>query len=352
MAALPPFALAPALIGGIDPIDYSTRAGQTLYNAAIAKLPYTFEGKASSLPAFLQAIRDRATSSGWLDIMQIGIGQEAAGNNILRNLLTQYGEITIEQVRNNAMLDYANLPVRNRQVSHQIYQCLRASVNDDVSERLVTETAAFYIGEEPDGPLLLMTLINVYFIKTNATPTQIRLKISDASLLIAELEYDIDKFNTTLNSYVQQLASSHGEHTEDLLAHLCKAYRLVPDAEFKTYILQRIDAHNDGTRVLTPLQLMDGAKGKYDTLNELHLWRASETNNDHLVALTAQLEMMDHNNEKLQDKLKAKIQRQKEGRKKGPKPTPKGDNDRWAWKKIPPKPGQSNTKKVDDKTYH
>lgn len=186
--------------------------------------------------------------------MQIGIGQDAAGNNILRNLLTQYGEITIAQVRNNAVLDYAGMDVRNRQISHQIYQCLRSSINDDVVERMVTETSQFYIGEEPDGPLFLMTLINVYFIKTNATPSTIRLKIADASILIAELEYDIDRFNTTLNSYVQQLAS-HGEHTEDLFAHLCKAYRLVPDAGFKTYILQRIDAHNDGTLVLTPLQL-------------------------------------------------------------------------------------------------
>ena len=58
MAAVP-FALATALVGGANPIDYSTHAGQALYASATAPLPYRFEGRESSVPAFLQAIRDR-----------------------------------------------------------------------------------------------------------------------------------------------------------------------------------------------------------------------------------------------------------------------------------------------------
>ena len=59
-----PFALSPALVGDNDPLDYSTRAGQHLYSSAIAQLPYTFTGKESSLPAFLQSIRDRSAQAG------------------------------------------------------------------------------------------------------------------------------------------------------------------------------------------------------------------------------------------------------------------------------------------------
>ena len=58
MAANAPFALAPALVGAGQPIDYLTRAGQALYTAATAALPYKFEGKNFSVITLLQAVRD------------------------------------------------------------------------------------------------------------------------------------------------------------------------------------------------------------------------------------------------------------------------------------------------------
>ena len=60
----PPFAPAPALVGAGNFIDYSTCAGQRLYTTARNPLPYTFTGQESSLPAFLQAIRDQASQAG------------------------------------------------------------------------------------------------------------------------------------------------------------------------------------------------------------------------------------------------------------------------------------------------
>ena len=267
-AAAPPFALAPALAGGGAPINYATRAGQAMYAQATEKLPYLFRGKQSSLPAFLQALCDCSQSAGWDDIFTITIGQDhAAGNDMERNLITQYGEITLNHVRNNATTDYIGAPVRNAQISHQIYQRIRKSITDEVSEHLVTESANFYVNDVPDGPSLIMTWINIYFVKTNATPTTLRLKIAEAHVLIVEHQYDIDTFNTELNSYIQQLAAN-GEATQDLFTHLTKAYKLVPDKAFQAYVRSKIDAHNDGTGAITTLQLMEFAKQKYDELLE------------------------------------------------------------------------------------
>ena len=100
MAAVPPFALARALVGAGQPMDYSTRAGQHLYATATTGLPYKLNGKETSLPAFLQAVRDRLAQSGWDDIFEITTD---AGP---RSLLVHYGEITIENVRAEALLDY------------------------------------------------------------------------------------------------------------------------------------------------------------------------------------------------------------------------------------------------------
>ena len=137
--AAPAFALAPALINPNQPLDYSTRAGQNLYASATAPLPYTFNGRESSLPAFLQAISNRSATAGWDNIFMITIGNDAAGAAIQRHLLTQYGEITIENVRNDAAVDYIGQQVRNAQISHQIHQCLTRSISAEVTERMVTE---------------------------------------------------------------------------------------------------------------------------------------------------------------------------------------------------------------------
>ena len=204
----------------------------------------------SSLPTFLEAIRDRSTQNGWSDIFTIKIGNDANNQLIERNLLTQYGEITLAQIRTDAANDYIGQPIHNAQVSQQIYQCLKKSITDDVAKRMVTESENYLVNNIPDGPSFLMTLIQVFFIKKEAQPTQLCLRIADAHLLITEHEYNIDSFNNALNMYVQQL-EANGQSTEDLFAHLTKAYQLVPDKRFNHYITNRIDQHNDGTRRMT-----------------------------------------------------------------------------------------------------
>jgi hypothetical protein len=335
-----PFALAPALLDQANPWDYSTREGQNIYKAATAPLPYLFEGRKSSLPAYLLAIRDRADQFGWHDILEITIGQDANNNNINRSLLTHYGEITLTQVRADA--DYIGTPSRNAQMSHQLYQCLQSSNNKEVADRMVTESENYIIDGTADGPAYLMTLIQTYFVHTEAKPTQLRLKISDAHLLIAEKEYNIDEFNTQINSYVNQL-SALGTTTQDLFAHLTKAYKLVPDKHFQTYMSNKIDAHDDGTARLTSNQLMEIAKAKYDDMVETNTWMLQDEQDKQLVALTAQLEQVELNNKDLKSKLAKRSKNRRQSN--------QSNNEKWKWKEVPPKSGQT-TKTFEGKVYN
>ena len=50
--------------------------------------------------------------------------------------------------------------------------------------------------------MIMRTLINIYFVKTNATPTILCLKIAVAHILIVEHQYNIDTFNMELNRYI------------------------------------------------------------------------------------------------------------------------------------------------------
>ena len=366
MAAQPPpnFALAPNLAGAGVPIDYSTRAGQALYSNATQELAYVFNGKDSSLPAFLQAIRDRVASCGWNDIFDITVAQDANGNDVFKNILTQHGEITLQQVRANAEADYIGAQNRNAQISHQVYQCLRKSIGPSVTERLVTETDKYFMGQPPhpvpDGPAFLFTIISIYSVTTKATPMQTRIKLSDAHNLMVELDYDVDKFNNEINSYIQQL-SSNGETSVDVFAHVSRAYKNVKDDEFKRYMNSVIDNHNDGTRTITYTGLMDKAKTKYEELKQEGIWLKRSHTEEDLVALTAQLDQVKLQNKQLASKLKkgqGYTPKNNNNNKKGGKPKAnpknkgKANNDnKWAWKEVKPKPGQTKIE-FEGKTYY
>ena len=340
-----PFALSPALVGENDPLDYSTRAGQHLYSSAIAQLPYTFTGKESSLPAFLQSIRDRSAQAGWDDIFSIMTATGA------KNLLTQYGEITLANVHEDAINDYIGQQVRNAQISHQIYQCLKRSITPDVAERMVTESDSYMVNNVADGPSFLMTLIQVYFVQTEALPSSLRLLIADAHNLIVTLDYDIDSFNTTINAYVQKLAAN-GHQTQDLFAHMIRAYKEVPDKHFQQYITNKVDNHFDNTNRLTLTRFMTLAKEKYDEMKEDNTWMKSSDNiQEQLVALTAQIEQMEQKNKQLHLKLKQKFQPNQSNRTLNAKSNKKV-NDKWAWKDKAPRKGDKTTKDFKGKTYH
>ena len=136
----------------------------------------------------------------------------------------------------------------------------------------------------------------MYSVRTTATSATVRTKISESHILIAELEYDVDSFSTLVESLVKKLAAN-GEHTEELFAHIARAYKNTPDAEFHPYITARIDSHNDGTRILSAKELMNKAKDKYGELLEKKAWMQQGKNEKQLVALTAQLQQVELKNQ-------------------------------------------------------
>ena len=66
----------------------------------------------------------------------------------------------------------------NDQLTQQMYECIKTSVSEEVRKRMVTERASYQFNGEPDGPSYLMTLIQVYFTKTEDTPNQIKREIN------------------------------------------------------------------------------------------------------------------------------------------------------------------------------
>ena len=95
----PAFALGPGRSHAILNYD-DPNAGATttkLYNKAISPLEEKFDGEADNLAVFLASIRNRACHFNWHHLITVPID-----DGTTQNLLTHYGQVSIENTRAHA----------------------------------------------------------------------------------------------------------------------------------------------------------------------------------------------------------------------------------------------------------
>ena len=159
--AAPPFALTPALV---DPgvIDYSTSDGKKLYAKATQSLyggtDEYYDGKGEKLSSFLFKLKTRAQEYGWMEggVFEIEVGDAAAPIQI--NMLTNYGTVTLEQVRAHA-LTYVNVANRAAQDSMMIFQCVMKSLTPECLNNVMNKVDKYTVNGIPSGPTLVRLLI-------------------------------------------------------------------------------------------------------------------------------------------------------------------------------------------------
>ncbi len=128
------FALSPALINN-DVIDNSTAKGVKLYKSNISKLPVKITASPEDLVLTLQEIHSRVESANWLAIMTIPVKNDANGAAVTRNLITEHGTITMEQLRAHN-LTHAETETRDAQNAVQMYLCLAESFTKEAKIKL------------------------------------------------------------------------------------------------------------------------------------------------------------------------------------------------------------------------
>ena len=160
----PTFTLSPALATrGI--IDYNTRSGERIYASATKELDVNkYDGEAQGLMAFLELLEDRAMNFGWdVSIMMIPIEGQAP-----KNLLTEYGTITLEQIRLHEE-SYLATQTREAQDSNLLYECIMNSISVECKAKLTIWKQEYRCQQHLSGNLLLKVLIRECHLDTNAT---------------------------------------------------------------------------------------------------------------------------------------------------------------------------------------
>jgi hypothetical protein len=224
-----------------------------------------------------------------------------------------------------------------------MYNCLRKSISDRVFAKVVKETSKYrYMinGEYLfDRPSYLVTLIELTYINTKANITAARDNLSSLTEYMESLpDSNIETFNEYVKEQLETLEAG-GETTTELITNLFKGYLRAKDDTFREWVRIKKLEYNDGTYNINPngADFMNAARKHYkDLLLAKELMKADERQQS-ILALQTEIEEV-----KAQA---ARAKRKNEGANK------RSSSSEWAWKKVPPRPGEPKTKKYKGKTY-
>jgi len=358
--AVPLFTLRPALHNNGN-IDYATVAVQKLYKQGIEKVQEElFDVEANGVHAFLNALADKAEVVGWSSILNIP-KDIAHPNNDLVDLTTNYGEISLVQVRAHAS-SYVATQTRQAQDSMMLYTCLMASLSKTGKNKITVYKHDYTVpvtgGTMTSGAALLKIIIRECHIDTRATVRQIRSKLMSLPSYLASINQDIPAFNRYVLDLLEQL-HARGETTHDLLANLFESYKSVTDKDFVALIKHKENQYDDGEDIDVH-RLMHIAQQKYKTMVGDKTWDVPTKEQEQIVALEAKLAALnkkpgkDKNNKKTKDSGKDGAGKKKKKKKKNGQTEGESKKFKIApWMtKAPKAANMKKPKKVDNVEYH
>ena len=349
IAALPPagggppppapvFALTPGLANPMQPWNYGTSEGLKIFTFASSKLQDTpYNGDVKGLKMFLIALGKRGESYGWNTTL-FNISNQEAGNPQDKNLLTQYGVLTLENCQAHATA-YIGNPNRAAQASVMCLNAITASVGPDLMMKLVNRQADYTLtpAQVMDGTCIVYTLISCVVIHTRATISVIRAQLQSLPALMKQHKSNITNFNADVDDKITSLRAVD-EGCQDLLSFLFAAYQTASDKEFREYIHDReVKWENNEIANMTVEDLMATAEGRYKVMVEKGVWSKPSREEADLMALAASIKQAD---------------KQKTGG--GKADTPKADRanvGEWAWKNVAPVGNEPREKTFKNKVY-
>ena len=195
-------------------------------------------------------------------------------------------------------------------------------------------------------------------IDSVATTQTLRDNLQNLGVFAVTVKGDIDKINAEFDMNYSQLLA-RGATLDDPIGILFDAYLLVPCYNFTKYISTKHDEYLDGNLTsLTHEAMMSMAKRKFDFLKTKGKWGAKSPDDEKIVAMAAEINSL-KGKLKLDPKLSTIAGEEKKDdgskKKKNKKNTSNKREQKKdeAWKKEPPKAGESKTgKQVGKYTFN
>ena len=381
-APLPPqppaavqFAEAPALANVDAILDYSTKQGVAIFDAGCASLPTKYNLRQAGLVVFVRELQDRARTQGWSAGAQ-NITRYLNSDGVEVDIITAYGLIDDRTLKTAtdpfvlpAGMEYGT---RKSQNNAQMWRCLMATLTDDAKAKVIAFRNEFEQVQNnqtyTSAPLLLKTMMRLATLDNKATSETLRNNLRELPAYAAKVK-NIDEIHTYFDVNYSQL-KARGEEYDDKMPTLWQAYAQSGDATLVKYADDLHTKYFDGELPANfdHIELMRRMKAKFDYLVSRGTYGALSPEQEQIIALTAQLEQVSGETLRLSKKMAEQAKGRKNNAnkqqgtsnpqgKQGKKGKQKNKKDRSnkraqnedeKWKKVPPKAGEPEKKKVGE----
>ena len=246
----------------IDPKDpVHGRLNRSMYNEAKEELKTKIDGK--NLTLVISELRERCSAINCIDLFNV------ATTSGTKNLLMRYGEITIQDVRQEATQRWT-LANWHTQARYLIGICLLRSMTEAFKLRMAQKRSLYNMtNDQPDGPLIFKVMCDVVQPSTRNTTQHLVHRLQ--TMRPREFGNDIVQFNEKFTSLTEQIRAQQGGSnslTEELLYNaLVLAYDSVDQDQFKAFM-----GVKNNSSVQPHEDLMSEADAKFQDLHERRIW--------------------------------------------------------------------------------
>ena len=200
-----------------------------LYNKEISPIDDKFDAHVNNLAVFLTNVRDHVLCFNWHHIITTPLA-----NRSLRNLLTHYGQVSIDNMCAHAAT-YIGTQTRNAQDNDMLYYFIVDSLTPTFHAKLLLHSNIYLMNRTVAASILIKQIIILTCIDSLAAAQHVREMLIESKKKLIALKGDISEFHTWVWTQMDLLHSREQEAV-DLLHYLWKAYKVAPDNEFVTYI--------------------------------------------------------------------------------------------------------------------
>ncbi len=347
------FSLTPGQHSSNVPLDFAKSDDIKLYKAGSKELGLKVTGRPAQLRLLKKTIQDRATEMGWTDsILKVPTSEDP--NAPRYNVITHHGQLSFDQLRNHANNTIVNKSTRAAQDNVMMYMSLSSSMTEGCSKHLLPDKAKNEIGDTAIATMFFKTLVGKGEAQTVATTSNIRKSLATLVSHIKTINYDIVVFHEHVNGLLQDLNGYGQDDVPDLTVHLFDSYLVVPDKLFKEMIGKKHTDFLMGISIIDHEELMTFATTAFNVRKgDLSVpWLQKSEEQQQIEALNAELDSLRKNQANKSKSQKKATKPIGGGKKRDEDKVRNGDNnDKWAWKKVAPKEGET-TKKMNGKTYN
>jgi hypothetical protein len=268
-------------------------------------------------------------------------------------LTTHFAELSMDTVKKAAQ-EFQNEAQKKAQNSRMLFYCITASISQSVMDKLSLKTHLFtlQVRNKPiqDGVCMLKVLIDSYYACTRFATIEIRKQLANLRIYLQIVaKGDVTRLCERTRKLNAALEPS-GEKTLDLVANILAALEKAPSPVFQRWLegrknmwaLKQIEWKEDAS------DLMDEAESFYLNLREGRSWKKPHDDRARAYALKASDASL--SSDSTQDMESGISKKQSSALKKCVKAfaaTKKQLREqKYKWKQVPPKDGESTTRKV------